>query len=182
MPADSAKAQNAAENAAKNIKLIVCDVDGVLTDGGLYYTAEGMVMKRFQVHDGIGIKLAQAAGLEIAIVSGDPSELVRRRASVLGITECHLGPQRKTGCVDGIRERLGLGWEQVAFIGDDWIDIGAMRKVGLPIAVQNAQPEIKELALLVTDLEGGKGAVREAIRFILTAQGVYEKLREAWLE
>lgn len=171
-----------AEQKAKAVRLLVCDIDGVLTDGGMYYTDQGQVMKRFHVHDGIGIKLAQAAGIEVAIVTGDTSELVRRRAETLGITECHLGPQRKTGCVDDIRQRLGLEWEQVAFIGDDWIDLGVMRKVGLAIAVANAQPEILEVAHWVTRLEGGRGAVREAIRLILTAQGAYDKLYEDWRE
>ncbi len=165
---------------ARAIRLIVIDIDGVMTDGGLYFDDKGMCMKRFHVQDGIGIKLAQAAGLEVAIVTGDITPIVTRRAEILGITECHQGPQRKNGCVDEIRRRKGLEWSQVAFIGDDWIDIAAMRKVGLPIAVQNAQPEVKDVAAMVTELEGGCGAVREAIRFILTAQGAYQKLLSEW--
>ena len=168
------------EDRAKSIRLIVLDVDGVLTDGGLYFDGQGMCMKRFHVQDGIGIKLAQAAGLEVAIVTGDITPIVVRRAEMLGITECHQGPQRKTACVDDMRRRMGLEWDQVAFVGDDWIDMGAMRKVGLPIAVQNAQPEVKEIAAMITEQEGGHGAVREVIRFILTAQGAYEKLCQKW--
>lgn len=166
---------------AQDIKLIVLDIDGVMTDGGLYYDDEGRLSKRFHAHDGVGVKIAQAAGLRVAVVSGMISKAVESRMRILGIEDYYQGFQHKVESVNAIREKYGLEWSEIAYVGDDWIDFGPMRLVGLPIAVQNAQSEVKELARLTTSASGGNGAVREAVMFILEAQGKYESLFHTWM-
>ena len=128
---------NARERAAR-IKLLVLDVDGVLTDGGLYYGPEGMALKRFDVQDGLGIKLAQAAGLVVAVISGLDSPAVAARMRELGVDDYHAGHRDKIPLLEDICARHGLGLEQAAFLGDDWVDAGALSRVGLPMAVANA--------------------------------------------
>ena len=159
---------------ARDVALLVLDVDGVLTDGGLYVDARGEVAKRFHAHDGLGIKAAQAAGLGIAVISGLDSPAVAARMRELGIDEYHPGHHRKTGVLQGILDRAGLRPGQAAFLGDDWVDAGPMELVGLPMAVADAQPEILDLALWVSRRGGGQGAVREAVRYILAAKGRLE--------
>ncbi len=166
----------------ENIKLLVCDVDGVMTDGGLYYSEEGQIIKRFCVQDGLGIKLAQHAGLEIAVITGLVSRAVRKRIEGLGICEYHEGHREKGGLLKELVVRKGLSLSQVAYLGDDWVDAAPMRMVGLPMAVKNAQPEIKRLALWISSKRGGEGAVREAISFILRAQGKLKGVWERWID
>jgi len=162
---------------ARNIEILILDVDGVLTDGGLYYTSEGQAMKRFHVQDGLGIKVAQSAGLEIAVITGLNSQAVERRIRELGVSSYYPGRVSKIPCLLEIVEERRLRLDQVAFLGDDWADAGVMRKVGLPMAGLKSPPEILDLALWVSRIPGGSGAVREAINFILQAQG---KLEESW--
>jgi 3-deoxy-D-manno-octulosonate 8-phosphate phosphatase (KDO 8-P phosphatase) len=171
-----------AEERAAKVEMLVCDVDGVLTDGGLYYDDGGRVSKRFHVQDGFGIKMAQAAGLEVAIITGLESEAVRMRILELGISEYHAGRKDKLELLQDICGRQGLQADQLAFLGDDWVDAKVMQAVGLPMAVANAQPEVKQIAALVTGAAGGNGAVREAVRFILKAQGKLDMLWRQWLE
>jgi 3-deoxy-D-manno-octulosonate 8-phosphate phosphatase (KDO 8-P phosphatase) len=170
---------NARERASR-IKLLVLDVDGVLTDGGLYYGPDGQSMKRFHVQDGLGIKLAQAAGLVIAVISGLDSPAVAARVRELGITDYHAGFHAKIAQMEGICAKYGLGLDEAAFLGDDWVDAGALSRVGLPMAVANAQPEILARAAWVSTRQGGQGAVREAIRFILEARGLLDGLWAEW--
>lgn len=165
---------------AANIKLLCFDVDGVLTDGGLYYDDAGKVSKRFDARDGLGIKLAQRAGIHVAIVTGLSSGAVAARAAELGIAEYHAGFFHKAPIVEAMLERLGLEPCQAAFMGDDWVDAGPMRLVGLPIAPADAQPEILALARHVTPAPGGRGAAREAIRLLLHAQGVLDVIFADW--
>ena len=169
-----------AETLAKDIRLLVLDVDGVLTNGGLYYDSKGRVTKRFHAHDGLGIKLAQEAGLGIAVISGLDSQAVACRLKELGVTEYHPGCGDKIGCLEGIMAREGLEPRQLAFLGDDWVDAGPMGLVGLSMAVADAQAEILESAAWVASVPGGKGAVREAICFILASQGKWEALWGRW--
>jgi 3-deoxy-D-manno-octulosonate 8-phosphate phosphatase (KDO 8-P phosphatase) len=168
-----------AEALAREVRLLILDVDGVLTDGGLYYDPDGRVTKRFHVQDGLGIKLAQAAGVEVAVITGLQSQAVAARVKELGIEEYYAGNHQKVPLVKDIIQRKGLDPGHVAYLGDDWVDAGPLRLVGLPMAVANAQPEIKTLACWISEAPGGQGAVREAIRFILKAQG---KLDRIWLE
>jgi len=156
---------------ARGIALLVLDVDGVLTDGGIYLDARGEVTKRFHVHDGLGIKVAQAEGIEVAVITGLDHPAVAARMRDLGIEEYHPGFKNKVETLRDILRRKGLTPKQVAYLGDDWVDAGPLRLVGLPMAVCDAQPEILELACWVSSRPGGQGAVREAIRFLLTASG-----------
>lgn len=165
---------------ARRITLLVLDVDGVMTDGGLVYDASGAIRKRFHVHDGLGIKLAQEAGIEVAMISGLDQGAAAARARELGIAEYHGGHLRKLPILEDILARKGLTFEQAAFLGDDWVDAPVMARVGLPMAVADAQPEILDMALWVSRRPGGQGAVREAIRFLLSAQGKLQGLWQKW--
>lgn len=161
---------------AQPIKMLVLDVDGVLTDGGLYYNDEGLALKRFDVQDGLGIKLAQRAGMEIVIISGMESEALRKRARDLGIEECHAGRIHKLPVMSKIMEARGLGWENLAYVGDDVIDLPILCRAGLALAVGNAQPEARAVAHYVAPKDGGHGAVRWLIRHILIAQNKLDGL------
>lgn len=161
---------------ARQIKMLVLDVDGVLTDGGLYYGDDGLSHKRFDVQDGMGIKLAQRAGIEVVIISGMRSMALEKRGEDLGIEECHGGRHLKLPLLQDIMDKKDLGWENVAFVGDDMIDLPILCKVGLPLAVANAQPEVKAIAAYTSPAAGGNGAVRQMVRQILIAQGVWPKI------
>ncbi len=165
----------------KKIKVLITDVDGVLTDGGLYYTDEGTVFKKFNVQDGLGVKLAQYAGLEVIVITGLRSDAVKERILSLGIEEYYQGHLRKEDVIKEIAKKKGIKFEEMAYIGDDWVDGPPMKMVGLPMAVNNAQPEIKSLALWISKKDGGDGALREAINYILECQGKLRLLWENWL-
>ena len=168
------------EESAKNIRILLCDLDGVFTDGGLYYDNNGKVTKRFHVQDGFGIKLAQAADLEVGVLTGLESEAVRKRIDELGIKEYYAGKFDKAEIINDISHRHNIQLQDIAFVGDDWVDAVPMSRVGLPVAVANAQPEIKDLATLLTEKPGGSGAVREVVNFILGAQNKMSQLWEKW--
>ncbi len=168
------------QTLARDVKLLILDVDGVLTDGGLYYDHLGNVTKRFHVQDGLGIKIAQSFGLTVAVITGLTHGAVEKRVRELGIEEYHAGHVDKVPLMDGICSRLGCARTQIAYLGDDWVDAGVMQVVGLPMAVANAQPEILRLAKWVSRLHGGQGAVREAIMFLLTCRGQYAAAWEKW--
>lgn len=159
---------------AARIKLVAFDIDGVMTDGGLHYTDDGGELKTFNVQDGLGLKLMQRAGIELAIVTGRTSGVVAARAADLGIEHVYQGVADKRAAVAGLLDKLGLHWPECAFMGDDLIDLPAMTQCGLAIAPANARPIVKERAHAVTDAAGGHGAVREAVEFILAAQGKLE--------
>lgn len=160
---------------AERIRLVVLDVDGVLTDGGIYLGAasdgEPIELKRFEITDGTGIRLLRDAGIAVAIVTGRQSHAVRLRAAELGVTECHQGAEAKLSVVEEMLDRLGLGWEQAAFVGDDLIDLPVLRRVGLPAAVANAAPEVRAEAVWTAHRHGGHGAVREFAEALLHARG-----------
>jgi len=156
---------------AARIKLVAFDIDGVMTDGGLHYTNDGGELKTFNVQDGLGLKMMQRAGIELAIVTGRTSGVVAARAADLGIEHVYQGVADKRAAVGGLLDKLGLHWPDCAFMGDDLIDLSAMSQCGLAIAPANARPIVKERAHAVTDAGGGHGAVREAVEFILSAQG-----------
>jgi 3-deoxy-D-manno-octulosonate 8-phosphate phosphatase (KDO 8-P phosphatase) len=160
--------------------MLVLDVDGVLTDGGLYYDQEGNILKRFNVQDGLGIKLAQQAGLAVGVISGLDSKAVATRVRELGIEYYYPGHHHKIPVLRTMSEQSGIAFEEMAYVGDDWVDVGPMEVVGLPMAVANAQPEIKSLALWTSEAPGGQGAVREAIRFILQSQQRLDGLWRTW--
>ncbi len=159
---------------ASHIKLVAFDIDGVMTDGGLTYTDEGHERKTFNVQDGLGIKLLQRAGIEVAIVTGRSSGVVAARAADLGITLVEQGVGDKFVAVDAMLAKLGMQWSECAFMGDDLIDLPALTRCGLAIAPANARPIVKARVHLVTEASGGHGAVREAIELILAAQNKLE--------
>ena len=168
--------------AALKIKLLVLDADGVLTDGGLYYDAQGRIMKRFNVQDGLGLKLAMAAGLEVAVITGLNSGAVEKRIRELGITDYYSGSPHKMPFIRQLSREKNLEFTQMAYLGDDWVDAGPMHCVGLPMAVANAQPEIRKLAIWTSTEKGGHGAVRQAVRFILQAQGRLKHEWQKWIQ
>ncbi|HUX08750.1 MAG TPA: HAD-IIIA family hydrolase [Acidobacteriota bacterium] len=153
----------------KRIKCLLLDVDGVLTDGGLYYSNSGEQFKKFCVRDGLGIKLIQQAGIEVAFVTGLQSNLVDERARSLGITEVIQGRLVKEPVVEELIKRKGLDWTEVAYVGDDLIDVDVMRLVGFAAAVADAMPGVKNIAHYTTAQPGGRGAVREICDMLLAA-------------
>jgi len=165
---------------AARVRLCVLDVDGVLTDGTLSYTAEGESEKRFHVHDGLGIRLLRESGIEVAVVSGRSSPALERRLRDLCIRHVRLGEQDKRAAVEHLSQKLGIGLEEMCFAGDDALDLPAMRVVGLSIAVPNAHSRTLAAADWVTDKAGGAGAVREIADALLEARGAldaaYERL------
>jgi 3-deoxy-D-manno-octulosonate 8-phosphate phosphatase (KDO 8-P phosphatase) len=172
---------------APRIRLVILDVDGVMTDGGIYVgvTAAGepVEMKKFEITDGLGVHLLREAGIQVAIVSGRDSACVRVRAEELKIDECHMDPgAAKLPIVQKMLTRLGISWEETAFLGDDLPDLSVLRRVGLPGAVANASPEVMELARWVGRREGGRGAVREFSHAILSARGEWDRLVRAYEE
>jgi len=158
---------------ATRVRLLVLDVDGVLTDGGLYYGPNGEELKRFDVQDGLAIVEAQRAGLAIAIISGRRSLAVGRRAAELGIAEVHQGAGDKTSVLEALRERLGLAPADLAVMGDDLPDLPIMRVAGLCLAPANAVAEVRRMAHWVSRRPGGGGAVRDAVEWLLRS-------RRAW--
>ncbi len=153
------------------IRCLVLDVDGVLTDGGLYTDDSGRQMRRFHVHDGFAITWFQRLGGVVVICSGKDSPAVAARARELGIEHVIQASRDKLGDLHALLVRLGVPLEQVAMIGDDLPDLPVMRSCGFPIAVANAVPEVKAAARLVTRAGGGQGAVREAIEHLLRMSG-----------
>jgi 3-deoxy-D-manno-octulosonate 8-phosphate phosphatase (KDO 8-P phosphatase) len=171
---------------AAAVRLVVLDVDGVLTDGGIYLGADGsgerVEMKRYEITDGLGIRLMQDAGITVAIVTGRESVSVRLRADELQITECHQdGTANKLPIVRALLERAGVSWEETAFVSDDLADIPVLRRVGLGAAVANAVPEVRAIAHWVARRKGGHGAVREFAEELLRARGEWSTRVAAYL-
>jgi 3-deoxy-D-manno-octulosonate 8-phosphate phosphatase (KDO 8-P phosphatase) len=171
---------------AKGIRLVILDVDGVLTDGGVYMGAlpggESLEMKRFDIQDGLGIKLLQWSGMKVAIVSGRVSEATSIRARELEVTECHQdGGAQKIRAIQGILDREGLRWDDVAFLGDDLPDLAVLRRVGVPAVVANATEEVREVAVWQGRCRGGHGAVREFCEAVLRARGEWDALVESYV-
>ena len=161
----------------KAIKLLVLDVDGVLSDGKLYFSNSGDELKAFSTLDGQGIKMLQRSGVEVAIITGRQSELVARRAQNLGITQLVQGREDKLAALDEMRATTGLDYPQIAYLGDDLPDLAAIRKVGLGMTVANGHRFVAEHADWQTRAAGGSGAVREACELIMQGQGT---LKGAW--
>jgi 3-deoxy-D-manno-octulosonate 8-phosphate phosphatase (KDO 8-P phosphatase) len=159
---------------AQHVKLLVLDVDGVLTDGKLYFSSQGAEMKAFNTLDGQGLKLLQNSGVKVAIITGRQSALVSKRAEDLGIKLLHQGREDKLVVLDSILESENFTYQDIAYVGDDLPDLACMRKVALPISVPNAHTELKKYAFCITTQGGGEGAVREVCDWILQAQHNYD--------
>jgi 3-deoxy-D-manno-octulosonate 8-phosphate phosphatase (KDO 8-P phosphatase) len=156
---------------ARKIRLLLLDVDGVLTDGRIILDNQGNELKAFHVRDGHGIKLAQRAGIVVGIITGRTAEVVNIRARELAIDEVHQGVLDKGKVYDSLIAKYGLRDDQVAFIGDDIVDRGILRRVGLAITVADGDPAVRYVVDMITKNEGGRGAVREAVNFLLKSQG-----------
>ncbi|HAO38868.1 MAG TPA: 3-deoxy-manno-octulosonate-8-phosphatase KdsC [Gammaproteobacteria bacterium] len=163
------------------MQLIIFDVDGVLTDGGLYFSDGGEEFKRFNSLDGLGIKILKDNGVEPAVITARNSTTVEHRMKNLGITHFYQGQDDKVVAFNDLLNKLNLTADQVAYMGDDVIDLPVMTKVGLPIAVANAHELVKDNACIVTDKAGGHGAVREACDFILKAQDTFDEAMKVYL-
>ena len=166
---------------AKAIKLAVFDVDGVLTDGRLFFLEDGSEFKTFNTLDGQGIKMLINSGVATAIISGRKSPVVERRAKSLGIAHLFQGREDKLVVLDGLLAELGLSYEQVAYLGDDLPDLPVIRRVGLGMAVATAAAFVREHAHGVTRARGGEGAAREFCELILHAQGNFDAAHAAYL-
>jgi 3-deoxy-D-manno-octulosonate 8-phosphate phosphatase (KDO 8-P phosphatase) len=162
---------------AGNIKLLVLDVDGVLTNGQVWTGPEGKEsLKAFDIQDGLGIKLLEQCGIPTAIITGRNSKMVLGRAEELGIKHVHMGVENKSVALDGVLNSLGLTSKDCAVMGDDWPDLAMMKHAGLRIAPAQAHEAVKDFAHFVTRRSGGNSAVREVCDLILQAQGRYDEL------
>jgi 3-deoxy-D-manno-octulosonate 8-phosphate phosphatase (KDO 8-P phosphatase) len=166
----------------KNIKLLILDVDGVLTDGGLYFDEDGKEIKRFNALDGHGIKMLMENGIEVAIISARENKTVEFRAKNLGIKHCYLGQSDKKIAFEKLKNDLNITNAEVGYMGDDIIDLPVMTKVGVPIAVANAHDEVKKRSTFITYRTGGNGAVREVCDEILKSQGLYDSMLKNYLD
>lgn len=166
---------------AERIRLLVLDVDGVLTDGSIIYTDGGEEIKCFHVRDGHGIRLLQQAGIVVALVTGRQSAAVTHRARNLQLTHVHQGVRDKLAVLKTLQASLGVSPQQTAVVGDDLVDLSMMQQAGLAVAVADAVMEVKARAHLVTSAPGGRGAVREICELLLKARGVWEELLQRYL-
>jgi len=163
-------------DAAQKIKLLLLDVDGVLTDGKLYYGNSGEEMKGFDIQDGLGIKLLQKGNIQVGIITGRMSSLLQRRADELGINPVIQGREDKLIVLNELLPSLDITLDEIAFIGDDLPDLAVIKKVGLGITVANASSTLAAKADWQTACTGGNGAVREVAEMILTAQGKFSEI------
>jgi 3-deoxy-D-manno-octulosonate 8-phosphate phosphatase (KDO 8-P phosphatase) len=158
----------------KQIRLLLLDVDGVLTDGSIIYTDTGQEIKRFHTRDGLGLKLAMEAGIQVGIVTGRRGPALMHRCRNLGIDLVFDGIDDKGTALEHISGQLDIPKSQIAFVGDDLPDLPIMRRVGVAVAVADACPEIRQAAHMVTSASGGSGAVREVCQVLLQAMGTWE--------
>ena len=165
----------------KNIKLLVLDVDGVLTDGRIIMDEQGRELMAFNIHDGSGIKYLIRNAMQVVLLSGRSAGAVRFRARALGIQDVYQGIKNKLSVWDEILKKYKVKPAQVCYVGDDLLDIPLMRRAGYPVAVRNARPEVKKCARYVTRVPGGHGAVREVIEKILKAQNKWSAVLKKYL-
>ena len=161
---------------ARKIKILLLDVDGVLTDGRIIYDSSGRDMKFFDVHDGLGVYCLKKAGIKTILITAKGSWAIRPRARDMQVEAVFENISPKTSVLEKILKKYRVNIEEVCFVGDDLVDLCLMKKVGFPIAVFNAAPEIKQAATYITLRHGGRGAVREVTELILKAQGKWEEI------
>lgn len=166
--------------AAQGIRVAFFDVDGVLTDGGLYVSDQGETLKRFNILDGLGVKLLQRAGITPVVITGRDSKPLRGRLESLGIAHVHYGTEDKRPAAEKTLAQLGLQWPQAAGIGDDWPDLAVLRRCGFAAAPANAHAEVKAAARYVTQAGGGHGAAREFCDLLVMATGRYGQLLDSF--
>ncbi len=168
------------EPKAAGIRLLLLDVDGVLTNGQIIYDGVGNELKMFDVRDGHGLKLIQRAGIKVGIITGRKSEVVARRATELGIEILHQGALNKLEPYAQIVAQTGLPEAQIAYVGDDLVDLPVLRRVGFSASVSDADPAVRERVDYVASLPGGHGAVREICDLLLKAGGHWEKITASY--
>lgn len=166
---------------ARKVRLLVMDVDGVLTDGRMILSERGDELKAFHAHDGVALALAKRAGLRTALVTGESSPIAKARGAKLGVDSVVLGARRKGETVDALCVQHGLPADAVAYIGDDLLDIPAMQRAGLAVTVADATATVRAAAHVVTRARGGHGAVRECVELILRAQNSWERTVDAYV-
>jgi 3-deoxy-D-manno-octulosonate 8-phosphate phosphatase (KDO 8-P phosphatase) len=175
-----------AEARAKNIKVLIFDVDGVLTDGQIFVVpgpdGKGIESKGFAAHDGLGITLGRLGGLRIGIITKRNSQTVAIRSNDLKLEFVYQGQAHKMNAIREILAKTGYTIDQLAYVGDDIVDLPVMRLCGLAIATENARQQVKNVAHYITPNPGGQGAGRDAIDFILSAQGTLEQVIEQYLD
>jgi 3-deoxy-D-manno-octulosonate 8-phosphate phosphatase (KDO 8-P phosphatase) len=157
---------------AAQIKLVIFDVDGVLTDGGLYFTDDGREIKKFNVKDGLGISILVKKGIEVAIITGRNSVIVADRMKSLGVNHVYQGRMNKLETYENLKLAMNISDHEAAFVGDDIIDLPIMRRCALSVAVADAHDEVKQQAVLVLDKCGGMGAARDVCDLVMKAQGL----------
>tara|TARA_Y100001970_G_scaffold74875_1_gene94892 strand:- start:398 stop:928 length:531 start_codon:yes stop_codon:yes gene_type:complete len=162
----------------KKIKMLISDVDGVWTDGSFYKGPDSFEFKKFSVFDGVGMAMARTADLRIALISGRYSSATESRAKELKIKDVYNGTLNKIPAYEELKKKYELDDSSIAYLGDDWIDIPVMNRVAVPIAVENASLEVKNIAIHITKTSGGNGAFREAVEWIIDQQGRKEEIIE----
>ncbi len=168
------------QDRLSRVRLLVMDVDGVMTDGRIVLDGEGNEWKFFNVRDGHGIVMLHRIGVETAIITGRSSKVVERRAKELSIGHVYQGAHNKLEVYEELKRKLGLSDEQVCYIGDDVVDMPIMSRVGFAVAVADAHPEVKKVAHYVTAMPGGRGAVREVAEMIIRAKGRWDEVMERY--
>lgn len=163
---------------AKNIELVIFDVDGVMTDGSLFFGDEGEEYKAFNSLDGHGLRMLQECGVKVAIITGRKSNVVKHRMQDLGVSIIYQGYRDKIPAFEALLKEVNLDKNQITYVGDDVVDLPIMSQLDFTIAVQNAHPFVKQHAHWITDRTGGRGAVRDVCEFLLEAKGMLnDKLR-----
>jgi len=168
-------------NRAKAIKLLLLDVDGVLTDGSITYTHSGDEIKTFHCRDGFGITMIQKIGVEVGLITARQSEAVARRAHDLKLTHLFQGTRHKLAVLTTLMHDLNLSPQEVAFMGDDWLDLAVLNQVGLAATVADGMPELRPLVHFVAEHPGGRGAVRDLCDLIIEAKGHRQELLNEYL-
>lgn len=166
---------------AQAVKLLVLDVDGVLTTGALYYGNNGFEMRGFHIHDGLGIKLLQKAGIQVAVISGKKSEPVEKRMKELNIAHAYLGHEDKLPAYEELKAKLNLDDHEIAYMGDDLPDLPLLRRAGLSFTVPGTPEIIHQSVDFITKKKPGKGAVREVCDWLLEAKGCYQSVIQSYL-
>lgn len=169
-------------NKAKQVKLVIFDVDGVLTNGTLIYGPNGTESKMFHVHDGMGMRLLLKTGVEIAIITARSSDVVAKRMQDLQVKYVFQGCTDKVIAYDELKQKLNINDHEIAYVGDDLPDLPLLRRVGLAISVPNAPKFIQQYATWITQAKGGKGAAREVCELLMQAHGTYEQTINAYFE
>lgn len=167
---------------AREIELLLLDVDGVLTDGTIYFTHEGTETKGFNTQDGFGIRLLKKIGVDVGLITARSSEAVRKRAENLGLQHVYQGVDNKITAYDELLKELDIDSSKVAYVGDDWLDFPLLRRVGFSVSVANGVHEVKQMADYVTKRDGGHGAVREVCDLIIDAKDMQEKVLKEFLD